>query len=197
VLCKIILENNLFLTKIWAHRIFCLHKLYVASEWWVWCPNNTLGQRQTFDCFACRYTKWGFDWRLGFICAVILVNPCFNQVHDIIPYFPKAFVLSQIITPIIYNRHLVHRIMNDKRPCKSNRPKERANILDDFDHCVTKRTIHGCNSGDKSDCLPILQKNTKYNNNLWEKCLSVLSKVHVAERKILQVRYLTYAQRKS
>ena len=37
----------------------------------------------------------------------------------------------------------VHRIMNDKRPCRSNRPKERATILDDFDHCVTKRTIHG------------------------------------------------------
>ena len=30
----------------------------------------------------------------------------------------------------------VHRIMNGKRPCKSNRPKERAKILDDFDHCV-------------------------------------------------------------
>ena len=30
---------------------------------------------------------------------------------------------------------LVHRIMNGKRTCKSNRPKERANILDDFDHC--------------------------------------------------------------
>ena len=37
----------------------------------------------------------------------------------------------------------VHRIMNGKRPCKSNRPKERAKILDDFDHCVIKRTIHG------------------------------------------------------
>ena len=37
----------------------------------------------------------------------------------------------------------VHRIMNDKRPCKSNRLKERAKILDDFDHCVIKRTIHG------------------------------------------------------
>jgi hypothetical protein len=35
-------------------------------------------------------------------------------------------------------------------------------------------------------------KNAKYNNNLWEKCLSVLSKVHVAERKFLEVRYLTY-----
>jgi hypothetical protein len=37
----------------------------------------------------------------------------------------------------------VHRIMNGKRPCKSNRPKERAKILDDFDHGVIKRTIHG------------------------------------------------------
>ena len=39
-------------------------------------------------------------------------------------------------------RHLklwVHRIMNGKRPCKSNRPKERAKILDDFDHCVIKK----------------------------------------------------------
>ena len=26
----------------------------------------------------------------------------------------------------------VHHIMNGKRPCKSNRPKERAKILDDF-----------------------------------------------------------------
>jgi hypothetical protein len=64
----------------------------------------------------------------------------------------------------------------------SNRPKERAKILDDFDHCVIKRTIHGLYSrkiaptvsiihkeikdsiqisklsGDKSDFLPILQK---------------------------------------
>ena len=37
----------------------------------------------------------------------------------------------------------VYRIMNDKRPCKSNRPKETTNILDNFDHCVIKRTIHG------------------------------------------------------
>jgi hypothetical protein len=40
--------------------------------------------------------------------------------------------------------------------------------------------------------LPIFTKNAKYNNNLWEKCLSGSSKVHVAERKILQVRYQTY-----
>jgi hypothetical protein len=36
-----------------------------------------------------------------------LVNPCFIHVHDIIPCFPKRFDLYQIITPIIYNRHLV------------------------------------------------------------------------------------------
>jgi hypothetical protein len=35
----------------------------------------------------------------------------------------------------------VHRIMNGKRLCKSNRPKERAEFFDDFDHCVIKRTI--------------------------------------------------------
>jgi hypothetical protein len=41
--------------------------------------------------------------------------------------------------------------------------------------------------------VSIIHKEIKeYNNNLWEKCLSVSSKVHVAERKILQVRYLTY-----
>jgi hypothetical protein len=39
--------------------------------------------------------------------AVILVNPCFIHVHDIIPSFPKRFDLSQIITPIINNKHLI------------------------------------------------------------------------------------------
>jgi hypothetical protein len=42
-------------------------------------------------------------------CAVILVNPCFIHVHDIIPCFPKRFDLSQIITPVIDNRHLTVR----------------------------------------------------------------------------------------
>jgi hypothetical protein len=32
----------------------------------------------------------------------------------------------------------VYRIMNGKRPCMSNRPKERAKTLDDFDHCVRR-----------------------------------------------------------
>jgi hypothetical protein len=35
------------------------------------------------------------------------VNPCFIHVHDIIPSFPKRFDLSQIITPIINNKHLI------------------------------------------------------------------------------------------
>ena len=42
---------------------------------------------------------------------MILVNPCFIQVHNIIPCFPKRFDLSQIITPIIDNRHLVYRTL--------------------------------------------------------------------------------------
>ena len=41
------------------------------------------------------------------ICAVILVNPCFIHVHDIIPCFPKRFDLSQVITPIINTKHLI------------------------------------------------------------------------------------------
>jgi hypothetical protein len=32
---------------------------------------------------------------------VILDNPCFIHVHDIIPCFPKRFDISQIITPIL------------------------------------------------------------------------------------------------
>ena len=41
------------------------------------------------------------------ICAVILVNPCFLHVHDIIPCFLKKIDLSQIITPIINTKHLI------------------------------------------------------------------------------------------
>jgi hypothetical protein len=60
----------------------------------------------------------------------------------------------------------VHRIMNDKRPCKSNRPKERAKILDDTNFW---------HSGDKSDFLPILQKMQNitiiYERNACQFCL--------------------------
>jgi hypothetical protein len=46
---------------------------------------------------------------------MILVNPCFIHVHDIIPCFPKIFDLSQIITPIIDNKHLVIQKGKGKR----------------------------------------------------------------------------------
>jgi hypothetical protein len=52
----------------------------------------------------------------------------------------------------------VHRIMNGKRPCKSNRPKERAKILDDIDLCVIKRTIHGLYSRTIAPTVSIIHK---------------------------------------
>jgi hypothetical protein len=55
----------------------------------------------------------------------------------------------------------VHRIMNGKRPCKSNRPKERAKMLDTFDHCVIKITIHGLYSRKISPTVSILHKEIK------------------------------------
>jgi transposase len=56
----------------------------------------------------------------------------------------------------------VYRIMNGiKRPCKSNRPKERAKILDDFDHCVIKRTIHGLYSRKIAPTVSIIHKEIK------------------------------------
>ena len=55
----------------------------------------------------------------------------------------------------------VHRIKNNKRPCKSNRPKERANILNDFDHCVIKRTIHGLYSRKIALTVSIIHKEIK------------------------------------
>ena len=55
----------------------------------------------------------------------------------------------------------LHRIINGKRPYMSNRPKERATILDDFDHCVIKRTIHGLYSRKIVPTDSIIQKETK------------------------------------
>ena len=52
--------------------------------------------------------------------------------------------------------------MNDKRPCKSNRPKERAKVLDDFDHCDIKRTIHGFYSRKIAPTVPIIHKEIKH-----------------------------------
>jgi hypothetical protein len=52
----------------------------------------------------------------------------------------------------------VHHIMNGKRPCKSNRPKERAEIFDDFNQCVIKRTIHGLYSRKIAPTISIIHK---------------------------------------
>jgi hypothetical protein len=48
--------------------------------------------------------------------------------------------------------------MNSKRPCKSHRPKERAEFADDFDHCVIKRTIHGLYSRKIAPTVSIMHK---------------------------------------
>ena len=55
----------------------------------------------------------------------------------------------------------VNRIMNGKRPCKSNRPKERAVFFDDFNHCVIKRTIHGLYSRKIAPTVSIIHKEVK------------------------------------
>ena len=47
------------------------------------------------------------------------------------------------------------------RPSKSNIPKERAKILDDFDHCVIKRTIHGLHSRKIAPTVSIIHKEIK------------------------------------
>jgi hypothetical protein len=54
----------------------------------------------------------------------------------------------------------VHRIMNGKR-LMSNIPNERAKILDDFDHCVIKSTIHGLYSREIVPTVSIIHKEIK------------------------------------
>jgi hypothetical protein len=51
----------------------------------------------------------------------------------------------------------VHRIMNGK----SNRPKERVKILDDFYHCLIKRSIHGLYSRKIAPTVSIIHKEIK------------------------------------
>jgi hypothetical protein len=55
----------------------------------------------------------------------------------------------------------VHRIMNGKRPSKSNRPKESAKILDDFEHCAIKRIINGLYSRKIVPTVSIIHKEIK------------------------------------
>jgi hypothetical protein len=42
-----------------------------------------------------------------------------------------------------------------------NRPQKRAKILDDFDHCVVKRAIHGLYSQKIAPTVPIIHKEIK------------------------------------
>ena len=69
----------------------------------------------------------------------------------------------------------VHRIMNGKRPCKSNRPKQRAKILDNFDHCVIKRTIHSLYSGKIAPTVSIIHKEIKYSIKISKSKLTLIN----------------------
>jgi hypothetical protein len=65
----------------------------------------------------------------------------------------------------------VHCIMNGK----SNRPKERTKILDDFDHCVIKRTIHGLYSQKIAPTVSIIHKEIKDSINISKSKLTLNS----------------------
>jgi hypothetical protein len=47
VLCKIVLENSFFLTKIWAHRIFCFNIVIGVI---IWERSNLLGKQGMISC---------------------------------------------------------------------------------------------------------------------------------------------------
>ena len=55
----------------------------------------------------------------------------------------------------------VHRIMNGKRPCKSNRPNERATFWTTLIIVVIKRTIHGLYSRKIAPTVSIIHKEIK------------------------------------
>ena len=90
---------------------------------------------------------------------------CQKFVRKLFAFFSKEKATKKLYQRtskalgVSYNS--VHRIMNDKRPCKSNRPKERAKIVDDFDHCVIKRTIHGLYSRQIAPTSSIIHKEIK------------------------------------
>jgi hypothetical protein len=98
-----------------------------------------------------------------------LSSECQKLVKKLFAFFSKEKATKKLIVSFdrVYQRiskavgvsyTSVHRIMNDKRPCKSNRPRERANILDDFDHCVIKRTIHDLYSRKIAPNVSIIHK---------------------------------------
>jgi hypothetical protein len=90
---------------------------------------------------------------------------CQKFVKKLFAFFWKEKATKKPIVPFdrVYERTSkalgvsytsVQRIMNGK----SNRPKERANILDDFDICVIKRTIHGLYSRKIAPTISIIHK---------------------------------------
>jgi hypothetical protein len=71
------------------------------------------------------------------LCIIETVGAICRAKKPIVS-FDRVYQMTSKALGVSYTS--VHRIINDKRPCKSNRPKERAKILDDFDHCVIKRS---------------------------------------------------------
>jgi hypothetical protein len=61
----------------------------------------------------------------------------------------------------------VHRIMNDKRSCKSNRPNVRAKLLVDFDHCVKYIYPNPKNYQKIGPKCSLSQNNKKHYNNIF------------------------------
>jgi hypothetical protein len=109
------------------------------------------------------FVKWVTVW---------LISECQKFVKKLFAFFSKekstkkpivSFdrVYQKISKALDVSYTSVHRIMNGKRPCKSNRPKESAKILDDFDHCVIKRTIHGLYSRKIAPTVSIIHKKIK------------------------------------
>jgi hypothetical protein len=90
---------------------------------------------------------------IGFFFAFSLLKKASNLFTNFWHSGDKSDFLS-----ILQN---MQNITNGKRPCKSNRPKERAKILDDFDHCVIKRTIHGLYSRKIAPTVSIIHKEIK------------------------------------
>ena len=78
--------------------------------------------------------------------------------------FDRVYQKTSKVLGVSYTS--VHRIMNGKRPCKSNRPKERAKIVDDFGHCVIKRTVHGLYSRKTAPTVSIIHKEIKDSINI-------------------------------
>ena len=85
--------------------------------------------------------------------------------------------------------------MNGKRPCKSNKSKEKAKILDDFDHCVIKRTIHGLYSRNIAPTVSIIHKEINDSINISKSKLTLtLNDLGYTYTKIGNNRRIVYDQ---